>query len=58
MDSNMLFSGSLSILINGSPTSDFHTSRGLRQGDPLSPLLSILAVEGIISLLKNACASL
>jgi len=37
----------LSVLINGSPTSEFTASRRLRQGDPLSLFLFCLVVEGI-----------
>lgn len=48
-----VFSCSMSILVNGSPTKDFKAEKGLRQGDPLSPFLFLLAVEGLNSLMQN-----
>lgn len=34
-----------SILINGQPRGFFKSTRGVKQGDPLSPTLFIMAVE-------------
>ncbi|KAL4581186.1 hypothetical protein LXL04_017396 [Taraxacum kok-saghyz] len=49
-----LRSSSLSILVNGSATKEFDMKRGLRQGDPMSPFLFTLVMEGLSLALSKA----
>jgi hypothetical protein len=45
---------SYSLLINGAPAKPFWPTRGIRRGDPLSPFLFILMMEGLSQSIKNA----
>ncbi|KAJ0628910.1 putative RNA-directed DNA polymerase [Helianthus annuus] len=49
-----LKSSRASVLVNGSPTEEFKLSRGLCQGDSLSPFLFILALEALDVIMKRA----
>ncbi|XP_071700547.1 uncharacterized protein [Rutidosis leptorrhynchoides] len=49
-----LSSASISVLVNGTPTSEFKMEKGIRQGDPLSPFLFIIVAEGLNVLAKKA----
>lgn len=42
------------ILINGEPTGYITPTRGIRQGDPLSPYLFILCAEGLLAVISKA----
>lgn len=50
----ILQSGTSSILLNGVPSKEFHCTRGIRKGDPLSPLLFVLATDLLQSIINEA----
>ena len=43
-----------SVLFNASPADFFGSSRGLRQGDPLSPMLFLVMMEVFSKMMKRA----
>lgn len=50
----LIKSTNFSILVNGSPSATFSPSRGIRQGDPLSPFLFVILMEGLSRYIHKA----
>jgi hypothetical protein len=52
---NLIFGSDTSIvLLNGVPSKVFHCKRGVRQGEPLSPFLFVLAADFLQTLVNLA----
>lgn len=45
---------SLSFLVNDSPTKEVLVNKRLRQGDPFTPFLSLIIIEGLNGIMRNA----
>jgi len=48
-----VWGGSMSVLVNGSPTEEIDIHSGLKQGDPLAPFLFLLVAESFSGLMRN-----
>ena len=46
-----------SIMVNSEPQGLIHPTRGIRQGDPLSPFLFLLCIEGLHGLIQHAASA-
>ena len=53
----MVSSVSFFVLFNGEKLDSFKPTRGIRQGDPISPYLFLIAAEGLSCLLKSSSES-
>lgn len=50
----LLSTSSTQVLVNGEPGEIIHHRRGLRQGDPLSPMLFIIVMNVLNSMIEYA----
>ncbi|XP_062014406.1 uncharacterized protein LOC133730919 [Rosa rugosa] len=48
---------SLAIIVNGAPGKKFKPTRGLRQGDPLSPFLFLFINDVLSSMIRKICSN-
>jgi hypothetical protein len=51
---DILSSAKSSVILNGVPSKEFNCKRGVRQGNPLSPLLFVLAADLLQSIINKA----
>lgn len=50
---SMVTTPNFSVMVNGDPATTFLHILGLRKGDPLSPFLFVLAMEGLNKTIKE-----
>jgi hypothetical protein len=50
----LLYTANTKVVVNGMPGARIHHTRGLRQGDPTSPLLFVAGMEVITALIESA----